>query len=271
VNASVRRILVALDASSSSRTALASAAEFAARLGAELRGVFVEDLELLELARLPLAREVGLTSAQPRLLDARTLELALAAQAKAARSALEATARRHRVPWSFRVLRGRVDVELLAAAAEVDLLALGVAGQMEMTGRRIGSTVRSVVSAARCSVLIERRRPSRKPAVLALYEDTEAADRMLADAAEFAAARGGALVVVPLGGEDVEARLHRTAHSLAPAVPVRIESLVDGAEALRRLAARAGCGLVLMTRDSRLLAREPELVGELGLPLLLCR
>jgi nucleotide-binding universal stress UspA family protein len=271
VSGGVRRILVALDTSASSHAALESAALFASRLGAELLGLFVEDPDLLELARLPIAREVGLTSAHPRTLDARTMELALLAQAKQARLALETMARRHGVRHSFRVVRGRIEVELLAAAMEVDLLALGVAGQMEVAGRRLGSTARAVAAGARCSVLIERGQPRRKPSVLVLYEGTDTADRMIVEARDYAAARGGAIVVVPLGGDEVEARLRRRVQDLSPAVQVQIEPLSDGAESLRRIAHRAECGLVMIARDSQLLAREPDFVGDLGLPLLLCR
>ena len=44
---SIRRILVALDASPASLSAMQNAVELAARLGAELIGLFVEDINLL--------------------------------------------------------------------------------------------------------------------------------------------------------------------------------------------------------------------------------
>ena len=48
-----RRILVALDASAHSHAALAAAVALAARLHAEIEGLFVEDINLLRLAELP--------------------------------------------------------------------------------------------------------------------------------------------------------------------------------------------------------------------------
>ena len=56
---SIRRILVALDASPSSLVALEEAAKLAAVWDAELAGVFVEDSELLRMAQLPFMQTVG--------------------------------------------------------------------------------------------------------------------------------------------------------------------------------------------------------------------
>ena len=55
----LRRIVVGLDAGPRDRAALEAAAQLAARMQAELVGLFVEDIDLLHLAGLPFAREVG--------------------------------------------------------------------------------------------------------------------------------------------------------------------------------------------------------------------
>jgi len=57
----LRRILVALDASRSSLEALRAAAALAARMGAELECLFIEDVNLVRLGQLPVARQVTLT------------------------------------------------------------------------------------------------------------------------------------------------------------------------------------------------------------------
>ncbi|MGI9243387.1 MAG: universal stress protein, partial [Verrucomicrobiales bacterium] len=64
-----RRILIGLDSSPTSLRGLAAAAEMAARLDAELVGLFVEDDNLLRLARLPQSYEIGMQSARSRNLD----------------------------------------------------------------------------------------------------------------------------------------------------------------------------------------------------------
>ena len=64
----IRRILVALDASRHSLAALEAASELAEALKAELVGIFVEDVNLLYLAGLPFAREVRYLSGVDRPL-----------------------------------------------------------------------------------------------------------------------------------------------------------------------------------------------------------
>ena len=54
----IRRVVVALDASPCSRIVLRGAARISAALGAEVEGLFVEDIRLLTLAELPIAAEV---------------------------------------------------------------------------------------------------------------------------------------------------------------------------------------------------------------------
>ena len=268
----IKRILVALDASAHSRAALEAAAQLAERLNAELLGVFVQDLELLQLAQLPFAREVGLTSAGRRRIDPQSMELALRAQAETARSAFDSIARSHHVHSSFRIARGNVIRELVAASAEVDLVALGAAGHMEFAGRRVGSTVRGICAGARCSVLIEQHTKRAGASVLLLYEDSPGADAALARAEQLAATNDAELVIVLTGaataGDTLRERLERSRHRSSR---VRVISLDGDRHALRALAVQQRSGLLLIAHDSPLLAREPELLGGLDIPILLVR
>jgi nucleotide-binding universal stress UspA family protein len=136
----VRRILVALDASAHSMAALEMAICFAASAKAELVGLFVEDIRLLSLADSPQAREVLYPSAQQQPLNLASMELRLRAQAEQARLAMESLANSAQVPWSFRVVRGEVSAEVLAAASEMDVLALGKTGWSLATQPHLGST-----------------------------------------------------------------------------------------------------------------------------------
>src|SRR5215207_6945347 len=63
--AEVEYILVALDMSPHSEAALAAAAELAVALGLELRGLYVEDINLLRLCGLPFGIEYGSFTAKP--------------------------------------------------------------------------------------------------------------------------------------------------------------------------------------------------------------
>lgn len=119
-----RRIVVALDTGSLSRTAIEAAAGLAAGLSAEVVAMYVEDVKLLHLAGLPFARELGGASATSRRLQAADMERALAAQAKQLRRALEETAKRLPFSWSLEIVRGDL-LEIALEQAEADLLVLG--------------------------------------------------------------------------------------------------------------------------------------------------
>ena len=144
----LRRILVALDASPHSNAALEAAAALAGPLQAELAGVFVVDAELLRLSALPAARETGLTSAQRRTLDPESMERALRLQAERARKSLEDIARQHRLEATFRLMRGNVLAELLSAARETDLLAMGLLERAGALGANQGATGRRTIEQA---------------------------------------------------------------------------------------------------------------------------
>jgi len=110
-----RRIIVRLDPRPVGLQALARLAE---ELDAELLGLFVENVELLRLAALPFAREVGHASGVRRELDVAAMERAWRARARELRRACAEALRGSTVSWSFRVARGSPGEELLAAIGE---------------------------------------------------------------------------------------------------------------------------------------------------------
>lgn len=144
----IRRILVALDASTDSVAALKTAASLAASLQAELVGLFVEDINLLRLAGLPFASEVQRVTGTGRVLDEAGMERDLQLQASQARRALANAAADAEATWTFRVVRGVVTTEILAAALEANLLTLGRASRPPIRRRQLGSTARAAVSQA---------------------------------------------------------------------------------------------------------------------------
>jgi nucleotide-binding universal stress UspA family protein len=182
----LRRILVALDASHHSLSALEAAADLAASLEAELQGLFVEDINLLRAAGSPVAWEVHYPYIAGARMDQARMERQLRAQATQAQRALAAACKHRRIKWSFRVVRGEVTSQVLEAAAEADLLSLGKASRPLMQRIRLGSTARAAATRSPRSVLLIQRDVVVRPPVMVIYEDSRAARQALWMAAHLA-------------------------------------------------------------------------------------
>jgi nucleotide-binding universal stress UspA family protein len=256
----IRRILVALDASPHSLAALEAASELAGALKAELVGIYVEDVNLLHLAGLPFAREVEYPSGVARTLDSPIMERELRIQAEQARQMLAGIAARRQIQWSFRVVRGQVAVELLAAAQDADLLALGRASGASTRRVRLGATARVVVSQAPRPVLLLQTGHAICQPVQLTYDGSPAARRALATAAQLAGLTGGHLTVMLVtealdSGQHLQAEVDE--HLQAQQVKGRYRQLVKpSAEELAQALRVAGGGTLIISADHPLLAGE---------------
>jgi len=119
------RVIVVLETGGRPAPLLEAAARLAATMGAELRGLLVEDVRLRQAAGLPFMRELGITSARSRPLEPTDVERALRAQEEHLRRALEATAEALSLSWALDVVRGELLSAALAHAGESDFLVLG--------------------------------------------------------------------------------------------------------------------------------------------------
>lgn len=160
----MRRITITLDAFETSPRELERAARLAARRGAELEGVFVEDLDLIHLAGLPFLREVRSASLAVEALNMGRIEQELRVLARRAERTLAEHASRHGASWSFRVWRGSIEHDLLAATLDADVLSMARLGAM--------LTPSFIVS--------------NRPGIAVLFSGTEAATRALATATDLA-------------------------------------------------------------------------------------
>ncbi len=132
-----RRITITLDVAESGAVELARAARLAARLGAELEGVFVEDLDLLQVATLPFARELRSISLVSEALSAPRIERELRVLARRAEQALRKQAGQVGIQCSFRIWRGSLGSGLLTEFADADVLSLGRLGGLFAARRRL--------------------------------------------------------------------------------------------------------------------------------------
>lgn len=90
---------------------------------AEVAGLFLEDVDLFRLAELPFSHQISRLTSRARPLSTVELEREVRVQAVRAERALRLTAERAGLKWSFRRMRGRLDM-VAHAAPDVSLLLL---------------------------------------------------------------------------------------------------------------------------------------------------
>lgn len=186
-NRIIHSIAVAIDCSPHSKSSLEAAAEMAARLKAELIGIFVEDINLLHMAGLPFAEQVRLYTATTEKLDTAQLERMLKLQAQQAREMLQHAAEARTLRHAFRVLRGMVPEQLMLAAPEADMLVLGRSGRSPSCRKGLGSTARTALSEGKINVMLMRPGvTAAEGPLLVLYDCSEASKRALRTALEIA-------------------------------------------------------------------------------------
>ena len=127
--------MVMLGSIESDQAALEALSLLAGRTPAEILGMFVEDIELLMLAELPIAREYCLLTHVERRLQPPDIERLFRVQARAAQQALADIADRLGSTLSFRTVRGVTTTLLREALAETDLMLFGaVRGALRLPG-----------------------------------------------------------------------------------------------------------------------------------------
>ena len=119
------RIVLAIDTGSLIGPALEVAAALAAGLQSELSALFVEDERLIRLASLPVAHEIGLSSAQWQRIELHGMERALRTQAERLRQVVGQAAQRLTLTWTLEVVRGEILATSLGRMRPEDLLVIG--------------------------------------------------------------------------------------------------------------------------------------------------
>ncbi|MDJ0896450.1 MAG: hypothetical protein QNJ92_14995 [Alphaproteobacteria bacterium] len=272
-----RRIVVPLDVSPESHSALEVAAELAAALESRLEGLFIEDETLEALARLPFTRQISAVSGTPAALEPEAVSRDVRAQSERARRRLSGIAARLKVEWSFEVRRGATEAELSAQTRAGDLVALlahrtvprAAARHLQAALERRGPGAESAF------LLPGRGRPISTGAVNVIYQPTESGARALALAERIASRLRMPLVLLlpeakdtdrlvaqaraqltrplavsaePIPGHGLEGLVRRLCQIRQGVVIAPIEALAGHAGDLERLAAQATCP-ILVLRD----------------------
>lgn len=280
-----RRILVAIDTSPLSLEALRAGARLARAWNAELHGLFVEDINLLHMAAHPAVKAYDSRLARCAPIDPGAMEHALGIQLATARRLFNEIARAMELrSASFSVKRGRVNAEILAAAANADILCLGSttktayrrAARASGGYANLGSLARAAIYETSRSVLVLRESLVQSPHITLLLDESPGAERALSLAAELAESDGMSLRVL-LAAADPEKsmalqKLAETKLAEAGVTPL-FQTLpptpLDVVEkALRTLSG----GVLVVADDTALLGAKPrELLEGLSCSVLLVR
>jgi nucleotide-binding universal stress UspA family protein len=200
VSAKLWRILLPLDVSRDSLTALQAAFDLAAALGGQVSGLFIEDERLLAAGSLPFAREVGWLSGSRQPIGSSDIEHRFQAVANRARNAIGEAGQRLKVRFSFRVARGDVPAEILTAAADADIVVLGKAGWSIGAFRKPGSTCLAILSGSRVPVLIMEQGATLAAPILAVNDGTPSGRRAVDFAHELSRNLGWGIAVFSAHG-----------------------------------------------------------------------
>jgi hypothetical protein len=153
------RVIVAIGPAAPDSLALIAAAQLARSAGAELAALFVEDINLLRLAELPFALEIGAASATMRRVVASEIEHALKRQAGELRRALAEAVHAARLDWTFGTVRGKPVRVLLEASAEGDLVVLASSAVRTLAHTELAGAMRTALNAISAGAKPRQARP----------------------------------------------------------------------------------------------------------------
>jgi hypothetical protein len=217
--------------------ALEFAVDTAGLLGLDLLGLFIEDSELLDLAALPFARELG-TGGDWRPLDAERLLREMRLEASGSERRLARAVERLRLPWRFEVVRGTAAETFGAVAATDDIVVLfEPASAAERAAGRFAALAQAAFRSRAAVLLVPRRIARRSGAIVALA--TRAGDPGVEVATSIAAVTGAELVVMDAGGMKDAAAITGALAAVAERLVVLSRNGLAEDVAARLAAARA--------------------------------
>jgi hypothetical protein len=197
VNDKTVRVLLTLDCDELDADAFRAIAALADERELELTGLYVEDEDLLNAARLPGLSEVSLTTGEVTLVTPERIEAQVMSQAQRARTLFENTARSLNFKYSFRVTRGRVAEASARAAIASDIVVISRALRATGLRSRRGSHFAPII-AQHTNLLFVNEPWASGNSVIVLCESAAVCERALTVARRIAAVeRVDLLVAVP--------------------------------------------------------------------------
>lgn len=273
----IRRILVAVDTSTENLRTLEAAADLAALLQAELRGLFIENPLLLELERHPTTRRINLPHGLGGRVEEGSMQRELQALSRRAREIMMRASEQRHLEWSFETVRGTVRAELESEAAEGDLIVAESTGRTIQRGMRMEPSVKKAVETADRPVLYLQHGPRPTRSIVAVYDESEEAEAVL-DVAMRMFGGPVSLMTVLLAAEDRERaeQLREEAEDQLnqAGIPAHFRRVApDAVEWIGRAVEEVHGDLVIQSANAESIEEDgiEELLDRLGCPVLLMR
>lgn len=150
----VKRILIPLDNSQHSFAALKAAVAMAQHYDAEIKGLFVEDINLLNLAKMPFHQEVGEYTAIIREISTDGLSRGIVVQSRWAVQSFRKLINQTDFKSDFVILRGEVSEIIQKESQKCDLIILGKSGTNIFRSVKLGSTTKMMINNHRIPLLL---------------------------------------------------------------------------------------------------------------------
>lgn len=244
------RVVVLLEGPAS-EAALETAARLAARRHARLIALLVADVDLLTVAGLPFAREIGLVSGTARPLSSAALEARLSDRARYLRRRLHELAERNAIEAELQVGRGRHAPTAMAHTQADDLLVLC----RTHWAQRPGDPLEAVIAHAVCTVMLVGPNGKRSTAgPMVLLDGCAGALRAVARAAALARDEGRPVTLAAGPGTSADERYQARALLRAQELEVHVIDLLRLDQAgLMQVLRRERPWLLYISRESPLL------------------
>jgi len=168
----VERILVALDSSSHSFFALKAAVEMAHHYNASLKGVFIHDSKLLNLANIPFLREVGEYTAITREISSDGITRGMVVQSRWITQTFHKFTNQTGLHGEFEILHGNIFQIIDQEAEKCDLLVIGKSGTNPLGKPRLGSTARLVIKQVKKPLLLVEENDQLGHPIFVLFDDS---------------------------------------------------------------------------------------------------
>jgi hypothetical protein len=241
----VRRLTVVLGGGETDAQALTMLNSVLDELASEVTGLFLEDADFSRIAELPWSQEISRLTSRAHPLRITELQRQVRVQAVRAERAVQLSAERVGLKWSFHRMRGRLSVAL-QASQDVELLLLSEA-------RRMLGAAAETRALSRSSGLV--RHETARP-IVAVFDGSERAERALRTAVRLANSTHRQLVILLPGGDTEDALRERRARATvlvgeAQAGFVRVP--IAGIDALVKALRARSAALCVIAADEALL------------------